>query len=47
MSALELVFYHGRFLAYPVVAVLIQLLVDMKFRCGGRKMVVAAAGPTP
>lgn len=42
---LDLAFYHVRFLLYPVLAVLIWLLVDLKFRRGCRKMVVAAAEP--
>ena len=43
---LKLIAYHGRFLAYPIVAVLIWLLVDLKFRRGCRSMIVTAAGPT-
>ncbi len=41
----ERLFYYGRFLAYPVLAVLIALLVDVKFRRGCRKMIVSAATP--
>ena len=45
VGMLILVFYHVRFLAYPILAVLIWLLVAMKFRRGCRRMVVSAAVP--
>jgi hypothetical protein len=41
----ERLFYYGRFLAYPVLVVLIALLVDLKFCRGCRKMIVSAATP--
>ncbi|MCJ7544521.1 MAG: hypothetical protein MUP47_08170 [Phycisphaerae bacterium] len=47
VSIAQLIGYHGRFLAYPILAVLIWLLVDLKFRAGCRKMVVTAAEPLP
>ena len=40
-----LVLYHVRFLAYPILAMLIWLLVNLKFRRGRREMVVTAAEP--
>ncbi len=46
VSILTLIFYHARFLAYPILVVLIWLLVDLKFRSGCRRMVVAAAAPS-
>lgn len=47
VSVAHLIIYHVRFLVYPILAVLICLLVDLKFRAGCRKMVVAAAEPLP
>jgi hypothetical protein len=45
VSIWELVRYHVRFLAYPILAVLIWLLVNSRFRHGCREMVVTAAEP--
>jgi hypothetical protein len=45
VSFAALVFYHARFLAYPILALLIWVLVNLKFRSGCREMVVTAAEP--
>jgi hypothetical protein len=45
VSLWVLISYHSRFLAYPILAALVWLLVNIKFRSGCREMVVTAAEP--
>jgi hypothetical protein len=42
LPLLDKVFYYGRFLAYPAVALLVWLIVQFKFGRGARRMAAAA-----